>query len=617
MADRVKPSLGARIKNWFGFDGAQEGSWRGPYMGMGELNNWYPMSSMEDGWQRHLRVDHTLMQYIPAVSGAVHLHGSAGAQLRPSVLKFDEDRNVINNRGHVASRTLVMPNPFETGSEFQSRCFRYVVLHGMACILGLRNNRFEVSQMYVLEPGTWSLYIDPDSREPFIMVNQDGLLAKLEDATMLVPMRDVFIFKWASSRNNSLLGESPLEAAGMAGAIYTALSRSQAAFFHNMRRPSGALITEEKLTQDQMRQLRSAFDEQAKSMQSGGVPILAGGLKWNPMSITSQDAEAIETLKMTTEEIARAVGVPPPLLGQLDNATLSNVEQLVSHWMSISLGGLIERFERGLDRLFGLNSVTDRIEMDTTALLRTDFAERMQSYGRAIQGGVMTPNEVRRKEGLSPIEGGDDVFLQRQMTSVSLLARLNESELQNSNSPQNQDPPENQNEDDPPEDTEDEKFHRLEEMLSALKADLDELADPASRDEMRELHNHLGEITNKLASLESSEEGVTNDIAEHYHGVIQAIEQLQNGLVSAEEKSVPVERISQLEDLLGEIKKKVNEPIDNTDTEDRMTRLETMLATIASKLETQESEPVDFDNETAALIVRDAISKAKGSANAN
>lgn len=438
--------LFGRIRNQLGFSrsdiaeidnkktfltSSAEGSWRGPFFGMGELDGMYQLDPIGDGWQRNLKVDHAIMQYIPSVSGGIHLHGSAGAQLRPYVNSYDSSGNVKLNTTSAASRVLINPNSYESGSEFQSRAFRYCVQHGMACIFGLRNLRYEIEQIHILEPGTWSLYVDDESREAFVLINQNGVLAKLSDASIMVPMRDVFIFKWASSRRNPLLGESPLEAAGFAASIYTALSRSQASFFKNMRRSSGVLVTEDKLTSDQMKQLRAAFDEQARSMQQGGIPILAGGLKWNPMSLTSQDAQLIESLKMSNEEIARAMGIPPPLLGQLENATLSNVEQLISHWMSISLGGLIERYERGLDRLFGLNSVKDRIEMDTTALLRTDFAERMKSYGSAIQNGVMSPNEVRRKEGLSPKDGGDDIFLQRQMTSVSLLTELNAFELEN------------------------------------------------------------------------------------------------------------------------------------------------------------------------------------------
>ena len=48
------------------------------------------------------------------------------------------------------------------------------------------------------------------------------------------------------------------------------------------------------------------------------------------------------------------------------------------------------------------------IEFDTSDLLRTSQSERFSSYDVAIKAGVMSPNEVRRREGLPPYEGGDE-----------------------------------------------------------------------------------------------------------------------------------------------------------------------------------------------------------------
>ena len=48
------------------------------------------------------------------------------------------------------------------------------------------------------------------------------------------------------------------------------------------------------------------------------------------------------------------------------------------------------------------------IEFDTSDLLRTSQNERFNSYDVAIKAGVMSPNEVRRREGLPPYAGGDE-----------------------------------------------------------------------------------------------------------------------------------------------------------------------------------------------------------------
>ena len=147
--------------------------------------------------------------------------------------------------------------------------------------------------------------IDPDTRAIFYAVSDSPQLLTLADATMLIPARDVLHLRWATPRH-PLIGESALAAAGVAAGIHVALSRSQAAFFAQMRRPSGALATDKDLNREQMKVLRDAFDEQSKNFEQGGMPILSGGLKWSPMSLTSAyDAEVIATLRMENEEIAR------------------------------------------------------------------------------------------------------------------------------------------------------------------------------------------------------------------------------------------------------------------------------------------------------------------------
>jgi hypothetical protein len=122
-------------------------------------------------------------------------------------------------------------------------------------------------------------------------------------------------------------------------------------------------------------------------------------------------------------------GVPPPLVGDLSHATLNNSETLIQHFLSMSLGSYLEHIERSLDRLFGLSN-NEYVELDTAALLRTDFAGRVDGLTKAVQGGLMTPDEARAREGLSPIKGGGVAYLQRQMVPVDKIGDLLEAETE-------------------------------------------------------------------------------------------------------------------------------------------------------------------------------------------
>jgi HK97 family phage portal protein len=230
-----------------------------------------------------------------------------------------------------------------------------------------------------------------------------------------------------------LIGESPIKAAAMSIGINVALNHSQMMFFAQMSRPSGILSTEAALTREQMGQLRSAFADQSKMWAQGGIPILSNGLKFQPTGIAQSDAQLIEQQKMTLIDISRVFGVPHALLSE-GAGPQGGTEALISHWLSVGLGSVLESIERSLERLFALPP-HERIELDPSPLLRVDFNGRIDGLAKAVMGGVMTPNEARLREGLGRVTGGDDAFLQRQQTPVSLLSELAAAELTAKNEP--------------------------------------------------------------------------------------------------------------------------------------------------------------------------------------
>lgn len=431
----MRARVAARVKGWLDAWGGAEGTWRGPFFGQAPSGRWFELGNLEDGFQRDLAIGRYGMQAIPVVAAVRQLHRSAFAQLRPGHIRTDQGGDIEHVTASAAYRAMTSPNTYETGADFNARLIDCWLCDGEVKVWALRNGRGEVDSLHILPGGSAQLAIDPESKAIFYAVNSSGaLLETVADATIAVPARDILHLRWATPRH-PLIGESAFAAAGLAAGINVALSRSQAAFFTQMRRPSGVLVTDQLLNQTQIETLRAAFDKQSALINQGGIPILMGGLKWAPMGISSEDAQVIDALRMSNEEIARCVGVPPPLVGELQAGALTSTETLIAFWLSISLGGLIERYERGLDRLFGFDGVSDTVDLDVSALLRTNLQARMEALTKGVQGGILTPNEARKSEGLTPIEGGDGAFMQRQNTPIDLLDQLAAAELKNATAP--------------------------------------------------------------------------------------------------------------------------------------------------------------------------------------
>ena len=417
--DRVKSLIGV------------EGSWRGPFSGMGELGGIYGIPSTGDGWQRNLDVGHYNAAHVPAVYACTMVIARSISQCYPRHIRVT-DGAFVDVTNSAAFRVLLNPNSYQTAPDFLLNMVAMALLEGEAFAIVTRNARNEVDAIHPLPRGACSPLVDDQTREVFYAIGASPLAPGGTD--YVAPARDVLHLKFHTPRH-PLIGESPIKAAAMAIGINVALSRSQAVFFNNMNRPSGILSTDAVLNREQLNQLRAAFEEQSKGMAQGRIPVLGGGLKFSPLSISSQDAELVQAQRMSLEDICRVFGVPPPLVGDLSHATLNNAETLVQHFLSMSLGSYLEHVERAFDRLFGLSGASEYIELDTAALLRTDFAGRIDGLTKGVQGGLFTPNEARHREGLGPIEGGETAFLQRQMVPVDKIGDVLEAEIANASKP--------------------------------------------------------------------------------------------------------------------------------------------------------------------------------------
>jgi HK97 family phage portal protein len=416
-----------RIKSWlFG----AEGSYRGPAVGWSHRGNPFPVP-FGDGYQAGLTLDARSAQCVPIAYRCVMATAKAIATCPPAHKVLGAGGRRVASTTSPASRVLRRPNSYQTWPQFILNAIATELFEGEAFILILRDDRFAVRALHLMPRGTCAPYVDTETGEVFYSIGSNPMMPAM--ISLLAPARDVIHLRQHTPRH-PLIGESPIKAAALALGVNVALSGNQAAFYTNMNRPSGILSTKEILSRDQMRQLREAFDEQAQGMNAGKIPVLSAGLAFSPMGISSQDAQLIEAQRMSIEDVGRCFGVPPPLYGDLSKATMTNVEATINSWLAFDLGSLLENLERSFDAGFNLPA-DEYIEFDESALLRMDYVVRIDAITKAIQGGLIAPNEGRFGEGLPPVAGGDTVFLQQQMVSIDMLTELHAATIAAKNRP--------------------------------------------------------------------------------------------------------------------------------------------------------------------------------------
>lgn len=417
MADQHESesrSLIQKIKGWFS---GSEGAVR-PAYGQGELGSWFPLDGMNNAFQSNLNAGNS--ERVASLYACVMMTARAISQCRPCHLVSDDSGGGRVRLDTAPADILRRPNQYESASQLFMNTAAEMLFEGESAWYAPTDTQGQVTEVHRLPVGSWSIYVDPETRAIYygISAGQNDLSGVPD---YLVPARNIAHFRQYCPRH-PLIGESPAKAAALAQGINVALSRSQLAFFSQMNRPSGVLTTEKNLTPVQIKQLRTMFEEQAKSINQGGMPILSMGLNFTPLGVTQSDSQLVEQQRLSTAEIARVYGVPMALLAESGSA-MSGTEALIQHWLSVGLGSVIEHIERTLDMLFRLPA-GESIELDPSPLLRANLEARINALNTAVQGGVMTPNEARAKERLGPVAGGDRAYLQRQMTPVDLLLEI-------------------------------------------------------------------------------------------------------------------------------------------------------------------------------------------------
>lgn len=192
-------------------------------------------------------------------------------------------------------------------------------------------------------------------------------------------------------------------------AIGTAIAaeRYSGRFFSDGATFDYALKTASKVTKEQIEQIRGSVA--ARSVVGSRAPlILSGGLEPAQLSVNPKDAEILSTRLLGVEEICRALGVPPYMVGHTEKTTSwgSGIEQQGIAFVRYTLQRHLTPIAQELNRKLWPSRARYFAEHITAALERGDLKSRYEAYrvalGRAGERAWIDEDEIRRIENMAP-----------------------------------------------------------------------------------------------------------------------------------------------------------------------------------------------------------------------
>jgi len=320
------------------------------------------------------------------------------------------------------SRILKRPNTYQSASDFLLNLVRNLYCEGEAFALALRNSRFEIQELHLMNSAQSGARIAYNG-DIFYDLAGNEIIDRLIGGGLIVPARDVLHVR-LHTPVHPLKGVSPIVAVAHDIAIGSAMTQQQILFYMNQARPSTVLTTDLILTKEQAQELRERWNEQSRGLSSGGTPILGAGVKPFPLSSSSRDSQLADIMKLTEQHIALAFRVPLQVLG-IGGSPFASTEALMQFWLAGGLNFALNHIEVAFDALFGLKGQPDEYtELNTDVLLRSALKDRVESYAAGTRAGIFAPNEARAAFELPEAKDGEEPRMQQQDVPLSYGAKL-------------------------------------------------------------------------------------------------------------------------------------------------------------------------------------------------
>lgn len=389
--------------------GAVPGGRFGPNVSAADWNNRF--NTADD-----VNINETTALNVSAVWACASLLADTVPSLPVGVYRREGDKRALVT-DHPVNKLLAGPV-----NDYQGRRAAFKVVEARRQLAG--NGFFQIERDVAgLAAGLWPLCnATPRRRADGVLVYDVGSGDSKQE---LSPANVIHIR--GLSTTTGLVGESPIAAARNALALNIHAERFGREFFANESKSGGFLMHPGKLTDDGKRRVRKSLKDQAKpdSEVGGGlvtevggrthhdIKVLEEGMKWVATTIAPEEAQFLATRQFQLEEIARWYRIPLVLIQSTEKTTSwgSGVEQLLIAFAQFTVAPLAMSWEEELSLKLLTQEEREQglyIRMDLRGMLRGDSASRAAYYASGIQNQWLLPNEVRAKEELDPLPGGNE-----------------------------------------------------------------------------------------------------------------------------------------------------------------------------------------------------------------
>ena len=303
------------------------------------------------------------------------------------------------------------PNEWQTSFEWRRLMTIHAALTGAALSIKVLGDNRRVRELIPVEPGRWDVRRVSRYELRYRCWDEFGMIGEFTPDQVFV--LNGVQWDWTKSLNAVRLAQSAI---GLA----IATEQSMQSMHANGLRPSGVYSVEGALTKEQHDRLTTWLSGKAGPSKFGIPLVLDRSAKWVQTGSSAIDAQSNETRRTQVEEICRAYGVFPIMVGHSDKAsTFASTESFFGAHLIHTLTPWHKAWTQRIDEMLLDGSGPLFAEFDTRYIRMASMKDRAMYARTMIEMGLMSANEWRDMEGMDPRPGGDEYLRPLNLTSGS------------------------------------------------------------------------------------------------------------------------------------------------------------------------------------------------------
>lgn len=305
------------------------------------------------------------------------------------------------------------PNPYQAPVDFWTRVVVSLLSDGNAFIYTMRNDKGYVVALYALNPTDVQIIPGEFQENTYKVAGSERIYDRSE--ILHIP---------AFTIGSEVRGLSPIDVAREAIGLGLTAEEFGARFFSQGVTMSGVIEHPGNPKPSEARLLREMFRKNhAGTKNSHAVGILTGGAAFKPITITPEQAQFLETRRFQKSEIALLYRVPAYLIDPTVTSTWgTGIEEQNKFLVDYTFLPWATRIEQAISHFLLPNGQFIKFNFD--ARLRPKTQERYEAYGKAIDSGIMSPDEARALEDLPPLPNGQGKHFWRPANMIPIKTAL-------------------------------------------------------------------------------------------------------------------------------------------------------------------------------------------------